>query len=121
MDSRYVLSIDLYTGEKDNIIQKNLASGVVLHLVDQLPNDVKQGRTIAFDYYFTDIKLSEALLDQRMTSIGTVDYRRVFFPNELKVSRKKLFSSRFYFSNSHMLVLHQGKEKKANSTSIFTA
>ncbi|CAF3757597.1 unnamed protein product [Rotaria sp. Silwood1] len=78
-DSRYVLPIDLYTGKKDNIIQKNLVSNVVLHLVDQLPNDVKQGRTITFDRYFTDVKLSEALLNRKMTSIGVVDYRRVFF------------------------------------------
>ncbi|CAF2806939.1 unnamed protein product [Rotaria sp. Silwood2] len=113
VDSRYVLSIDLYTGKKDNIIQKNLASNVVLHLVDQLSNDVKQGRTITFDRYFTDIKLSEALLDRKMTSIGVVGYRRVFLPNELKVCRKKLFSSWFYFSNSHMLVSYQAKEKKS--------
>ncbi|CAF1008288.1 unnamed protein product [Didymodactylos carnosus] len=111
--SRYVLSIDLYTGKKDNIIQKNLASNVVLRLVDRLSNDVKQGRTITFDRYFTDIKLSEALLDRKMTSIGVVDYRRVFLPNELKVCRKKLFSSWFYFSNSHMFVSYQAKEKKS--------
>ena len=121
MDSRYVLSIDLYTGEKDNIIQKDLASNAVLHLVDQLPNDVKQGCIITFDRYFTDIKLSETLLDRKMTSIGVVDYRRAFLPNELKVCRKQLFSSWFYFSNSQMLVSYQAKEKKANSASIFTA
>ncbi|CAF1313713.1 unnamed protein product [Didymodactylos carnosus] len=80
--------------------------------LDQLSNDVKQGRTITFDRYFTDIKLSEALLDRKMTSIGVVDYRRVFLPNELTVCRKKLFSSWFYFSNSHMLVSYQAKEKK---------
>ena len=73
VDSHYVLSISLHTGKKDNIIKKNLASDVVLHLVDQLPNDVKQGRTITFDRYFTDIKLSEALMAPKMTSIGAID------------------------------------------------
>ena len=93
VDSRCALSIDLYTGKKDNIIQKDLATNVVLHLIVQLPNDVKQGRTITFDRYFTDVKLSEALLDRKMTSIGVVDYRHAFLPNELKVCWRKLFSS----------------------------
>ena len=82
---------------------------------------MKQGRTITFDRYFTNIKLSEALLDRKMISIDVVDYRRVFLPNELKVCQKKLFSSWFYFSNSQMLVSYQAKEEKTNSTSIFTA
>ena len=82
---------------------------------------MKQGHTITFDRYFTYMKLSEALLDRKMTSIGVVDYRPVFLRNEPKVCGKKLFSSWFYFSNSRMLVSYQAKEKKANSTSIFTA
>ena len=49
VDIRYVLSIYLYTGKKDNNIQKNRATGVVLKLVDRLPNNVKQGRCITFD------------------------------------------------------------------------
>ncbi|CAF2995762.1 unnamed protein product [Rotaria sp. Silwood2] len=84
-DSRYALSIDLHTGKKDNIIQKDLRTNVVLHLVDQLPNNVKQGRSITFDRYFTDLKLSEALLDRKMTSVGIVEHKRSFLPNELKL------------------------------------
>jgi hypothetical protein len=40
VDSRYVLSIDLYTGKKGNQVQKNLATNVVLNLIDHLPNKV---------------------------------------------------------------------------------
>ena len=112
VDSRYVLSIDLYNGKKDNNIQKNLATGVVLKLVDRLPNNVKQGRCITFDRYFTDIKLCEALLDRKMTSIGVVDHRRSFLPDELKLCRKNLYSSWFYFSGQHMILSYQAKEKK---------
>ncbi|CAF3698644.1 unnamed protein product [Rotaria sp. Silwood1] len=111
-DSRYVLSIDLYTGKKDNIIQKDLRTNVVLHLVDQLPNNVKQGRSITFDRYFTDLKLSEALMDRKMTSVGIVEHKRSFLPNELKLCRKELFASWFYFSGPHMLLSYQAKEKK---------
>ncbi|UJR07004.1 hypothetical protein I4U23_011293 [Adineta vaga] len=70
--------------KKSGSITNNLATNVVLHLIDQLPDNVKQGRTVTYDRYFTDIKLSEALLDRKMTSIGVVDYRRAFLPNELK-------------------------------------
>ena len=112
VDSRYVLSIDLYTGKKDNIIQKDLASNVVLHLVDQLPNDVKQGRTITFDRYFTDIKLSEALLDRKMTSIGVVDYRRVFLPNEHKVCRKNtIFIMVLFFKFTNACVISSKRKE----------
>ena len=74
---------------------------------------MKQGLTITSDRYFTDVKLSEALLDRNMTSIGVVDYLCVFLPNKLQVCRKKLFSSWVYFSNSRMLVLYQAKKKNS--------
>ncbi|CAF1227272.1 unnamed protein product [Rotaria sordida] len=93
VDGRYVLSIDLFIGKKGNQIQKNVAANVVLNLVDHLPNNVKQGRCIIFDRYFTDIKLSEAFLDRKMTSIEVVEQRRSFLPDELKVCRQNLFSS----------------------------
>ena len=103
------------------IIQNDLASNVVHHLVDQLPNDVKQGRTITFDRYFMDIKLSEALRDRKMTYIGVVDYRRIFLPNELKACRKKtIFIMVLFFKFTNACVM-SSKRKKANSTSIFTA
>ena len=113
VDSRYVLSINLYTGKRNNIIQKNLSTNVALSLVDQLPNNVKQARSITFDRYFTDIKLSGALLDRKMTSVGIVDDKRMFVPDELKVCRKELFSSWFYFFGPLMLLSYQAKERKA--------
>ena len=47
-----------------------------------------------------------------MTSIGVVDSRRSFLPNQVKVCRNKLYSSWFYFSNSHMIVSYQAKKNK---------
>ncbi|CAF3560055.1 unnamed protein product [Rotaria socialis] len=111
-DSRYVLSLDLYTGKKNNVIQKNLATDVVLHLADRLPNNVKQGRIITFYQYFTDMKLSEAVLNRKMTFIGVVEHRRCFLPNKLKPCRKQLFSSWFYFSDPYKLLSYHAKENK---------
>jgi hypothetical protein len=47
-----------------------------------------------------------------MTSLGVVEHRRSFLPDELKVCRQNLFSSWFYFSGPHMLLSYQAKEKK---------
>ncbi|CAF1270130.1 unnamed protein product [Didymodactylos carnosus] len=109
--SRFILGLELYTGKINNIVQKNLAANVTLRLVDQLPNNVKQGRTVTLDRYFTGIKLAEALLHRKMTSIGVVDHKRSFVPNDLgSISRdetcscptkpRKNRSRLFYFNNA---------------------
>jgi hypothetical protein len=111
-DSRYVLGLEVYAGKIGNVVQKNLAANVALRLVDQLPNNVKQGRSITFDRYFTDIKLAEALLERKMTLVGVVDHKRSFLPNELKITREDLHSTWFYFSGPSMLLSYQAKERK---------
>ncbi|CAF1412176.1 unnamed protein product [Rotaria magnacalcarata] len=82
------------------------------NLIDRLPNNVKQGRCITFDRYFTDIKLFDALLDRKMTSIGVVEHRRSFLTDELKLYRRNLYSTWFYFSGQNMVLSYQAKEKK---------
>jgi hypothetical protein len=111
-NSRYVLSIDLYTGKKNNTVDKNLSTNVALHLIDQLHNNVKQGRCVTFDRYFTTLTLSNALLERKMTSLGVADLKRTFVPDELKLRRTDLFSTWFYFSDQHMILSYQAKEKK---------
>jgi hypothetical protein len=108
--SRYVLALELYTGKIGNVVQRNLATNVVLRLIDQLPNDVKQGRNVIYDRYFTD-HLAQALFEQKMTSLGVVDHKRSFIPPELRLIRNNLYSSWFYFSGSTTLLSYQSKEK----------
>ncbi|CAF1358694.1 unnamed protein product, partial [Rotaria magnacalcarata] len=67
-------------------------------LVDQLPNNVKRGRNVTYDRYFIDLNLGKALLERKMTSLGVVNHKRAFVLDELKVIRKQLYSSWFYFS-----------------------
>ncbi|CAF4667199.1 unnamed protein product, partial [Rotaria sp. Silwood2] len=111
-DSRYVLALELYTGKVGNVVQRNLATNVALRLIDQLPNNVKQGRNVTYDRYFSDFYLAKALLERKMTSLGVVDHKRAFVPNELKVVRKALYSSWFYFSGSNTILSYQAKPKK---------
>ncbi|CAF4474867.1 unnamed protein product, partial [Rotaria sp. Silwood2] len=75
-DSRYVLALELYTGKVGNVVQRNLATNVALRLIDQLPNNVKQGRNVTYDRYFSDYYLAKALLERKMTSLGVVDHKR---------------------------------------------
>jgi hypothetical protein len=92
-ETRYVLALDLYSGKKGNTIEHNHSRNVVLRLVDQLPNIVKQGRNVTYDRYFSDLLLSKALLERKMTSLGVVDRKRTFVPIELKSVRNELLSS----------------------------
>ncbi|CAF1454756.1 unnamed protein product [Rotaria sordida] len=112
VDSRYVLALELYTGKIGNVIQRNLATNVVLRLVDQLPNKVKQGRNVTYDRFFSDFHLAQALLERKMTSLGVVNHKRCFIPNELKVIRNDLYSSWFYFAGQTMILSYQAKQKK---------
>ena len=117
--SRYVLGLDLYTGKKNNMVRKNLVLNVVLDLVDQLPKNIQQGRTVTFDRYFTDIKLCDALLERKMTSIGVVEHRRVFLPNELKLCRKKLSTHPSFTSPVHICFYPTKLNKRKNQSSCY--
>ena len=111
-ETRCVLALDLYSGKKDNIVERNLSANVVLRLVDQLPHNVKQGRNVTYDRYFSDLTLSKALLQRGMTSLGVVDHRRSFVPKEIKFVRNELHSSWFYFSGPNTILSYQAKKKK---------
>ena len=47
-----------------------------------------------------------------MTSLGVVDHKRAFVPDEFKVCGKQLYSSWFYFSGPYTILSCQAKEKK---------
>lgn len=112
VDSRYVLALELYAGKTENVIQRNLSRNVVLRLIDQLPHNVKQGRNVTCDRYFTDINLANDLLERKMTLLGVVNHNRSFVPNELKIIRHNLYSSWFFFTETSVLLSYQAKEKK---------
>jgi hypothetical protein len=112
VETRYVVGLELYSGKIGNVVQRNLATNVVLRLIDQLPKNIQQGRNVTYDRYFTDFNLAQALLERKMTSLGVVDYKRSFVPIELKVVRNDLYSSWFYFNGPNVLLSYQAKEKK---------
>lgn len=112
VECRYIISLEMYAGKVGNTIQRNLSRNVVLRLIDQLPNNIQQGRHVTYDRYFTDLKLADDLLERHMTSLGVVDHKRAFIPNELKVIRPNLYSSWFYFTDAHVILSYQAKQNK---------
>ncbi|CAF1224457.1 unnamed protein product [Adineta steineri] len=112
VDVRYTLALELYAGKINNVIQRNLSTDVVLRLIDKLSDQVKQGRSVTYDRYFTSFELADGLLERKMTSLGVVNHKRSFVPGELKIIRNNLYSSWFYFSGVHTLLSYQAKQKK---------
>jgi hypothetical protein len=111
-ESRYILALELYTGKVGNVIQNDLSTNVVLCLIDQLPFNVKEGRNVTYDRYFTNFNLTKGLLDRKRTSLGFVNHKRSFVPNEMKLVRQELYSYWFYFSGSSTLLSYPAKGKK---------
>jgi hypothetical protein len=112
VDSRYVLALELYAGKIENVVQRNLSTNVVLRLIDQLPDNVKQDRNVTYDRYFTSFDLAKSLLERKMTSLGVVGHKRSFVPKELKVIRKELYSSWFLLLNKTQSYRIKQKKKK---------
>ena len=50
--------------------------------------------------------------ERKMTSLGVVNHKRSFLPNEMKLVRNELYSSWFYFSGPNILMSYQAKKKK---------
>ena len=112
VDVRYTLALEIYAGKINNVIQRNLSTDVVLRLIDKLSDQVKQGRNVTYDRYFTSFDLANGLLERKMTSLGVVNHKRSFVPGELKIVRNNLYSSWFFFSGAHTLLSYQAKQKK---------
>ena len=55
-------------------------------------------RNVTYDRYLSDLNLPKALLERKMTSLGVVNHKHAFVPNELKTIRKQLYSSSGYIS-----------------------
>lgn len=71
------------------------------------------------DRYFSDRRLSKALIECKKTSLG-VDRKRRFFPNKMKLVRNRLYSSWFYFSDANLLMSYQSQERKKLVISLST-
>ena len=114
VDVRYTLALEIYAGKVNNVIQRNLSTNVVLRLISTLSDQVKQGRNVSFDRYFTSLDLVNALLEKKMTSLGVVDHKRSFIPGELKIVRNHLYSSWFFLWCKYIIGLPSQTEKATN-------
>ena len=102
----------IYTGKVDNLVTGNLATNIVMRVVDQLPAGVNQGRNVTYDRYIFDLNLSKVLLERKMSSLDVVDHKRCFVSRELKLVRKSLHSLWFHLSRPTAILSYHAKEKK---------
>ncbi|XP_051171925.1 piggyBac transposable element-derived protein 4-like [Leptopilina boulardi] len=83
----YVLRIDIYTGKSSStdFSCDTLGERVVLHLTEQLRNS---GALVAFDNFFTSVKLIKELKAKKIFAVGTVRTNRVGLPDIMKEKKK---------------------------------
>ena len=75
---------------------------MVKHMVREVAGT---GRNVMMDRYFTSIPLTEDLLAERLTVVGTINKRRKFLPKELTEARgRQVDTHLFAFRNDVTLV-----------------
>jgi len=105
----YVHNLQVYTGKRDGVAEKNQGQRVVIDLVSHL----RQGYGITADNFFTSLDLVNDLLDRNLTYCGTVRKNKTFVPPELLPNKTKAeFSSIFGFTEKHTIVSYVPKKSK---------
>ncbi|KAK7105966.1 hypothetical protein V1264_017276 [Littorina saxatilis] len=90
--------------------QVNLGRNIAVELATPF---FKSGRNVTCDNFFTDLTLSETLLKNGMTLVGTVRANKRFLPDSLKTKKHlALNDSEFSFTADATVVRYQRKKKK---------
>lgn len=90
--------------------QVNLGRNIAVELATPF---FKSGRNVTCDNFFTDLTLSETLLKNGMTLVGTVRANKRFLPDSLKTKKHlALNDSEFSFTADATVVRYQSKKKK---------
>jgi hypothetical protein len=75
--SRYIHNLQVYTGRKGELVEKDLGRKVVLSLVDDLQH---RGHVVVTDRFFTSPRLFDDLLKRGFLATGTIMHNRVGMP-----------------------------------------
>ena len=106
----YGLNAIAYGGKEGNRVHHNLAQDVVMKLLEPWYGT---GRDVCTDNYFTSYSLTQQLLQENLTILGTVRRHRREIPLTLR-QKTELYSSQFVFNHSDgiCLVAYQAKRNK---------
>lgn len=107
--SKYVWNIQPYLGKAvSGVVEKQQGKRVVLDLVKGL-----NGHNITVDNFFTSLELSQELLKQKLTIVGTLRLNKKCIPPKLlQCKHFPLFSSSFAFSKDTTLVSYISRKNK---------
>jgi hypothetical protein len=87
--------LEVYCGKKahlggpDTIDDKSGPSAVIRNIQHVLPHRRSAYHVVVMDRFYTSVSLLVELLGRRVYAVGTVQTRRIGFPNVLKEKRKK--------------------------------
>ncbi|XP_049847194.1 uncharacterized protein LOC126299375 [Schistocerca gregaria] len=97
-ETRYVISMDIYTGKSGNTQHSNGPMEIVKRLIKPIE---KSGRNVTTDRYYTSVELAETLWnDFHLTLVGTLQSNRRHIPEELKTTTgHSLHSSIFAYTD----------------------
>lgn len=117
-DSGYALKASIYTGRINNEIHRDLAKHVVLDLCEPFYGS---GRGIVTDNFFTSHSLATALLEKRLTLLGTMRSHRKEIPEILRDRKRPVESSKFLFDHENKIVIVSYMAKKNKNVILLSS
>ncbi|CAD6218015.1 GSCOCG00011413001-RA-CDS [Cotesia congregata] len=108
----YTYNMEIYCGKQPSgpYQKSNSAFDVVKRLTSPI---LKTGRNVTCDNYFTSVPLANHLLENNTTLVGTIRKNKREIPKEMtEIKTRPIYSSKFLFSNTSMLVSYVPKKSK---------
>ena len=110
VETSYCVNFEVYTGRQGHGPEINQGARVVLQLTEHLSGS---GRNCTGDNFFSSLYLSNALLQRKMTYIGTVRKNKPFLPTKVTdIREREELSSAFAFQRDTTLVSYVPKKGK---------
>ena len=111
-DTGYPLRGLPYLSKVDRLPEKDHGENCVRKLIEPY---YRSGRNVTFDKFFTTFKLTEHLLKEGLTCVGTVRKDKKFIPEPLRhhsFSKVKQYTSRFAFQEKATMLSYKSKKNK---------
>ena len=106
----YTLNTVAYGGKEGDQVHRNLGQDIVLRLLE-LYNEIE--RVVCIDNFFTSYNLAKLLIENNLTTLGTIQTHHREITNRLSNSME-LYSFKFLYNydDGVYLVAYQAKKNK---------
>jgi hypothetical protein len=100
-ESKYVLNMDPYLGQINEIRAKNVGEQVVKNLAR---NYMNRGYNITMDNFFTSLQLARYLKGLNTTLVGTIRRNKPYLPAVCSAKKRDLNESSFFENNGNIIL-----------------